>query len=224
MRATQRSLDGGKGSASVSLKVPQLGKRTFDLAASGFGLVMLWPVLLFLSLLIRLDSKGPIFFRQERLGYGAKSFRIWKFRTMVVDAEARLSELEASNESSDGVLFKMKTDPRVTRIGRFLRKSSLDELPQLFNVLLGQMSLVGPRPLQLRDCCKAQEYYDELFAKRMTVLPGITGSWQVNGRSEVTFAEMLNLDLDYIEKWSFSLDLEILWKTVLVVLSRKGAY
>jgi exopolysaccharide biosynthesis polyprenyl glycosylphosphotransferase len=224
VKISQRSLKGTRGSGGTSLSTSHLGKRTFDLVASLVGLIVLWPVLLILALLIKLDSEGPIFFRQERLGQGAIPFQIWKFRTMVVDAEARLSALEVHNESSDGVLFKMKTDPRVTRIGNFLRKTSLDELPQLLNVLLGQMSLVGPRPLQLRDCHKAQERDSTLFVQRLAVPPGITGVWQVSGRSDISFEEMLRLDLDYIDNWSLQFDLRILWRTLIVVFKRKGAY
>jgi exopolysaccharide biosynthesis polyprenyl glycosylphosphotransferase len=224
MKTSQRFLKGTRGSAGTYLSASHLGKRTFDLVASLAGLIVLWPVLLFLALLIRLDSKGPIFFRQERLGQDATPFQIWKFRTMVIDAEARLAALEVHNESSDGVLFKMKKDPRVTRIGHFLRKTSLDELPQLLNVLLGQMSLVGPRPLQLRDCRKAQEHDSSLFVQRLAVPPGITGVWQVSGRSDISFGEMLRLDLDYIDNWSFQVDLRILWRTLIVVFKRKGAY
>lgn len=224
MKTTQRHLQRTRRSSKTNLTTSQFGKRTFDLVFSAMGLVVLSPVLMLLALLIRLDSEGPIFFRQERLGQGATPFRIWKLRTMVVDAESQLAALEAHNESPDRVLFKMKADPRVTRIGHFLRKTSLDELPQLFNVLLGQMSLVGPRPLQLRDCRKAQEHNSSLFFKRMAVPPGITGVWQVNGRSDTTFEEMLRLDLEYIDTWSFQGDLRILWRTLIVVLKRQGAY
>lgn len=223
MKTTQRSLDKTRGSARA-ITLSRFGKRAFDVVVAGIGLIALWPVLLLVALLIRLDSKGPILFRQERLGQGSRPFRIWKFRTMVVDAEIQLAGLETCNESPDGVLFKMKTDPRVTRIGNFLRKTSLDELPQLLNVLFGQMSLVGPRPLQLRDCRKAQEHHSGLFVQRMAALPGITGVWQVSGRSDISFEEMLRLDLDYIDHWSFQIDLSILWQTLIVVFKRKGAY
>jgi exopolysaccharide biosynthesis polyprenyl glycosylphosphotransferase len=224
MKTTQRNLHRTQRSSKTSLRLSQFRKRTFDLVVSTMALVVLSPVLILIALLIGFDSEGPIIFRQERLGQSGTPFLIWKFRTMVVDAEAQLAALEAHNESSDGVLFKMKADPRVTRIGHFLRKTSLDELPQLFNVLLGQMSLVGPRPLQLRDCRKAQERNSSLFLQRMAVPPGITGVWQVNGRSDTTFEEMLRLDLEYIDTWSFQSDLHILWRTLIVVLKRQGAY
>ncbi|AGY56712.1 sugar transferase [Gloeobacter kilaueensis] len=199
-------------------------KRAFDFCAAAFGLLLLAPLLVLVALVICLDSPGPIFFRQQRLGRGGRPFRIWKFRTMVKGAEAQLARLENCNESEGGVLFKMKADPRVTRLGAFLRRTSLDELPQLINVLAGQMSLVGPRPLQLRDCERARERYPDVFAHRLSVLPGITGPWQVRGRSEVAFEPMLHLDLDYIAQRSFWLDLVILQQTLVVVLARRGAY
>ncbi|WP_230843820.1 sugar transferase [Gloeobacter morelensis] len=201
-----------------------LAKRVLDYGAAGLGVLLLAPLLLLIALLIRLDSPGPVFFRQERKGLGGRIFRVWKFRSMEVDAEARLKDLEAFNESEGGVLFKLKCDPRVTRTGGILRSTSLDELPQLFNVLQGHMSLVGPRPLQLRDCERALEYDREAFERRLTVLPGITGPWQVAGRSALSFEQMLKLDGDYIEHWSFALDLSILLRTLLVVLKRSGAY
>ena len=199
-------------------------KRALDLVVSGLGLLVLSPLMVAIAAAVRLDSRGPVFFRQERLGLNGHRFRVWKFRTMVSDAEKRLQELELRNESSGGVLFKMKQDPRVTRVGAFLRRTSLDEIPQLFNIFLGQMSLVGPRPLQLRDCALASDLHGERFAKRSAVVPGLTGLWQVSGRSEVGFDRMLELDLNYIDRWSLGLDLYILWRTLLVVLASKGAY
>lgn len=201
-----------------------IGKRVIDFLAAGLGLFCLSPLMLAIALLIRLDSEGPVFFRQARLGRGGKPFLVWKFRTMEVNAEKRLKELEHLNESEGGVLFKMKEDPRVTRIGKFLRRTSLDELPQLFNVLQGHMSLVGPRPLQLRDCALAIKTYRDTFTQRLKVMPGVTGLWQASGRSEMAFDEMLHLDIYYIEHWSLRLDLRILWQTVLTVVKGKGAY
>lgn len=199
-------------------------KRMIDVLGAGLGVLLLSPLLFAIAVLIRLDSPGPIFFRQHRMGRHGKDFVIWKFRTMEVNAEEKLKELEQLNESEGGVLFKMKEDPRITRIGKFLRRTSLDELPQLFNVLQGSMSLVGPRPLQFRDYYLAiKDYHDDML-QRATMLPGVTGLWQVSGRSEVTFNDMLQMDLFYQENWSFWLDLRILWQTVLVVLLRKGAY
>ena len=203
-----------------------IGKRFIDFLGAGLGILFLSPLMLGIALLICLDSKGPIFFRQQRLGRGGKPFLMWKFRTMEVNAEERLKELEQLNESEGGVLFKMKQDPRVTRIGKFLRRTSLDELPQLFNVLQGHMSLVGPRPLQLRDCTLAMaiKANRDGLDKRLTFIPGMTGLWQVSGRSEVGFDYMLRLDMSYIDHWSLWLDLRIIWQTILVVLTNKGAY
>ncbi|BAC91662.1 gll3721 [Gloeobacter violaceus PCC 7421] len=200
-------------------------KRLLDTLAALVGLVLLAPVFACIAVAIRLDSPGPVFFRQGRRGLGGRTFRVWKFRTMVIDAEAQLSRLEQFNESEGGVLFKMKDDPRITRLGQFLRRTSLDELPQLLNVLAGEMSLVGPRPLQERDCRKAGAGFDsKRLALRQSVRPGITGLWQVRGRSELSFEQMLQLDLEYIDNWCLSQDLAILWQTVVVVLAKKGAY
>jgi lipopolysaccharide/colanic/teichoic acid biosynthesis glycosyltransferase len=211
------------GSKAVSASVRSLAKRTMDLAGSFLGLFFLSPVLAVIALLIRLDSRGPIFFRQERMGLGGRVFGCLKFRTMVPDAEQRLRDLEARNESVGGVLFKIKDDPRVTPLGRFLRSSSLDELPQLWNVLVGEMSLVGPRPLQLRDSENLERLDPEGYARRLSVIPGITGPWQVGGRSEVDSMRMIRLDLDYVERWSIGVDVAILFKTVGVVIARQGA-
>ncbi|MBW4698330.1 MAG: sugar transferase [Aphanocapsa lilacina HA4352-LM1] len=201
------------------------GKRLLDLTGAAAGLLLLFPVFLLIAVLIKLDSPGPVFFRQVRMGLGERRFRVWKFRTMTVDAEVRLERLEAFNESEGGVLFKMKNDPRVTRLGSFLRRTSLDELPQLINVLTGEMSLVGPRPLQERDCQKARTFVEpRRLARRQSVLPGMSGLWQVKGRSELDFVQMLELDLQYVDCWSLGLDLWILWRTALVVLAKKGAY
>jgi exopolysaccharide biosynthesis polyprenyl glycosylphosphotransferase len=209
---------------SWSYTAQLVGKRVIDFVGAGLGLLFLSPLMLGIALLIRLDSEGPVFFRQQRLGHNGKPFIVWKFRTMEVDAEKRLKKLEQLNESEGGVLFKMKKDPRVTHIGKFLRRTSLDELPQLFNVLQGYMSLVGPRPLQLRDSALAIKANRDAFLQRLTVMPGMTGLWQVSGRSEVSFDDMLHLDIHYIEHWSLWLDLRIIWQTIQVVLISKGAY
>jgi lipopolysaccharide/colanic/teichoic acid biosynthesis glycosyltransferase len=198
-------------------------KRAMDLAGSMGGLILLSPVLLMVGLLVRLESRGPVLFRQPRMGLRDRAFVCLKFRTMVPDAEQRLRDLEARNESAGGVLFKIKDDPRVTPLGRFLRRTSLDELPQLWNVLVGEMSLVGPRPLQLRDSERLAELDPQGYARRLSVVPGITGPWQVAGRSDVDSHRMLDLDLDYVANWSMATDLQILFKTVAVVLGRKGA-
>ncbi|MBW4626547.1 MAG: sugar transferase [Brasilonema octagenarum HA4186-MV1] len=196
-------------------------KRSFDLCCCTILLIIILPVYLVIALLIKLDSPGAVFFRQERIGLHSKKFKIWKFRTMVSNAEKMQKDLEAKNEIKDGVLFKMKDDPRVTRVGKFLRRYSLDELPQLFNVVLGQMSLVGPRPLPIRDVEKFQTSH----LLRQEVLPGITGLWQVSGRSNIdNFEDAVKLDIAYIENWSVWLDLIILLKTIKVVISKTGAY
>lgn len=215
------------GIPSLTVKTPLIIggdywiKRGFDFCAALVALLGLLPVYLALAILIKIDSPGPIFFRQTRIGLHCRKFKVWKFRTMVVNAAHLQAELEKQNEMADGVLFKMKRDPRITRVGQFLRQYSLDELPQLFNVLLGEMSLVGPRPLPIRDV----ERFKERHYIRQEVLPGITGLWQVSGRSNITdFEEAVNLDMTYIANWSLWMDLSILLKTVKVVLFRMGAY
>ncbi len=198
-------------------------KRAIDSVGALGGLFCLSPFMALIALSIRLDSRGPILFRQARRGLGGRTFRCLKFRTMVPDAEARLRELEARNESAGGVLFKIKDDPRITPLGRFLRRTSIDELPQLWNVLMGDMSLVGPRPLQLRDSERLEIVDPAGYSRRLSVLPGITGPWQVGGRSEVDGGRMLELDLNYIETWSIATDLKLLFRTVAVVLRGRGA-
>lgn len=196
-------------------------KRYFDFCFSAFLSLLTAPLYVFIALLIKLDSPGPVFYKQTRIGLHGKPFKVWKFRTMVANAEQLQKQLETSNEMKDGVLFKIKNDPRITRVGKFLRRYSLDELPQLFNVLFGQMSLVGPRPLPVRDVEKFSEHH---FI-RHEVLPGITGLWQVSYRSDVTdFEKVLHLDMTYMENWSLWLDLQILLQTILVVIRKKGAY
>lgn len=200
-----------------------LSKRVVDITGSAVALFMLAPPMLLLAVLIRLDSRGSILFRQRRMGLDGRVFWFYKFRTMVTDAERRLSDLEGQNESAGGVLFKIKSDPRVTRIGRFLRRTSLDELPQFFNVLKGDMSLVGPRPLQLRDCERLRTHDPEGFAERLSVPQGLTGPWQIGGRSDADSGTMLRLDLEYVANWSLARDLQILVKTVPAVLTGRGA-
>jgi exopolysaccharide biosynthesis polyprenyl glycosylphosphotransferase len=196
-------------------------KRAVDFLGAFFGLIVLSPVFLAIAILIKLSSPGPVFFRQERIGLQGKPFPMWKFRTMVTDAQRLQSQLEDRNESGDGVLFKIKNDPRIIPRGHFLRKTSLDELPQLLNVLLGQMSLVGPRPLPARDV----ERFDRWHHIRHQVLPGITGLWQISGRSDLDdFDDVARLDLYYIDNWSLNLDLDILVETFRIVLFGKGAY
>ncbi|WP_406696187.1 sugar transferase [Singulisphaera sp. Ch08] len=200
-----------------------LSKRVVDITGAAVALLMLAPLMLLLAVLIRLDSRGSILFRQRRMGLEGREFWFYKFRTMVPDAERFLSNLEVQNESTGGVLFKIKSDPRVTKIGRFLRRTSLDELPQFFNVLKGDMSLVGPRPLQLRDCKRLQTHDPEGFAERLSVPQGLTGPWQIGGRSDADGDTMLRLDLDYVANWSLARDLQILVLTVPAVLAGRGA-
>jgi Undecaprenyl-phosphate galactose phosphotransferase WbaP len=202
---------------------PRAIKRLFDLLCAVFlGLAALLPSLL-IALAIILDSPGPVFFRHARVGRGRKPFRIWKFRTMVEDAGPRLSEYlathpERANEWAR--THKLKEDPRTTRVGRFLRKTSLDELPQLWNVLCGDMSLIGPRPIVAQEVSK----YGVKYALYAQVLPGITGLWQVSGRNDTHYARRVDLDCQYIRNWSLAWDLKILFKTIFVVARGHGAY
>jgi exopolysaccharide biosynthesis polyprenyl glycosylphosphotransferase len=213
------------GLMSLSLRPVRLtgtqaaAKRVFDVAMSGFGLLLAAPLLLVIALAIRVTSPGPVLFRQRRVGQRGRPFTILKFRTMAIDAEDRLDELRVHNEA-DGPLFKMKHDPRVTPLGRRLRKWSLDELPQLVNVLRGEMSMVGPRP-PLPEEVSA---YEDWQFDRLEVQPGVTGLWQVSGRSNLSFDEYVRLDLFYIENWSLAYDLFIVAKTIPQLVTRHGAY
>jgi exopolysaccharide biosynthesis polyprenyl glycosylphosphotransferase len=202
----------------------RLLKRTMDVVLAGAGLVVLAPVLILVAVLIKLDSRGPIFFRQVRMG-GGERFRIFKFRTMVADAEERKAEVRHLNKhrgpGSDPRMFKIPDDPRVTRVGRFLRRSSVDELPQLLNVLRGEMSLVGPRPLILDE----DRHVEDWARKRLDLKPGMTGLWQVLGRSDIPFDEMVKLDYLYVTTWSLWQDFRLLFRTIpLVVLAKRGSY
>jgi exopolysaccharide biosynthesis polyprenyl glycosylphosphotransferase len=194
-------------------------KRTFDLVVSVLLLLFLAPVLLAMAVAIRLTSRGPVIYRSSRPGIGGRPFDCFKFRTMYRDADQRQADLESLNEAS-GALFKIRTDPRMTPVGRLLRRFSLDELPQLVNVLRGQMSLVGPRPLPERDFQRLEDWHK----KRYLVLPGITGLWQVSGRSDLDFDDLVRLDFLYLERWSVFLDLTILVKTIPAVFTRRGAF
>ncbi len=194
-------------------------KRIFDIVATLAMLPVLVPIFAVTALAIRLDSPGPVFFTQKRVGLHKRQFDMVKFRSMVQDAEARMQEIEHLNEA-DGANFKIKEDPRITRVGRFIRKTSIDELPQLINVLKGDMSLVGPRPMSLRDV----SLFDKgVQRKRFSVRPGITGLWQVSGRADLPFDRWIELDLEYIETWSFWFDIKILFKTIPAVLKGSGA-
>jgi exopolysaccharide biosynthesis polyprenyl glycosylphosphotransferase len=194
-------------------------KRTFDLVLSIVGLVLLSPILLIISIAIKLGSRGPVIYKSVRPGMAGKPFYCFKFRTMREHADQIQADLEPLNEQS-GALFKIRNDPRLTAAGRFLRRFSLDELPQLANVVRGEMSLVGPRPLPMRDF----EKLDDWHKKRYLVLPGITGLWQVSGRAELDFDDLVRLDFVYLERWSVFLDLSILLKTIPAVLTRRGAF
>jgi exopolysaccharide biosynthesis polyprenyl glycosylphosphotransferase len=198
----------------------RLVKELLDRTAAALAVVLLLPLLLTVALAVRLDSAGPVLFRQRRVGRLGGDFTMFKFRTMVADAESRLAELADRNHNGDGPLFKVPDDPRVTRVGRVLRRYSLDELPQLLNVLAGRMSLVGPRPPLPAEVA----VYDYSVARRLLVKPGLTGLWQVSGRSDLTWDEAVRLDLRYVENWSLALDLQILWKTFSAVARSAGAY
>ncbi len=194
-------------------------KRAFDSLVSGAMILLAAPVWAVLALAVKLDSPGPVFYRDRRVGLAEREFGMFKFRSMYVDASERQAGLEADNEAS-GPLFKIKDDPRVTRVGRILRRYSLDEFPQILNVLRGEMSLVGPRPLPLRDYVQLEDWH----RKRYLVLPGMTGLWQVSGRIDLSFDDLVRLDFYYLENWSIWLDISILAKTLPAVLARRGAY
>ena len=194
-------------------------KRAFDLVVSSLLVLLGTPVWMLIALAVKVDSPGPVFYRDRRVGLGEREFGMFKFRSMYTNASERQASLEVDNEAS-GPLFKIKDDPRVTRVGRILRRYSLDELPQVLNVLRGEMSLVGPRPLPLRDFVQLEEWH----RKRYLVLPGMTGLWQVSGRIELTFDDLVRLDFYYLENWSIWLDISILAKTLPAVLARRGAY
>jgi exopolysaccharide biosynthesis polyprenyl glycosylphosphotransferase len=195
-----------------------LAKSLLDRIAAGLGLLLLVPLFIAIAVAIKLSDRGPVFFRQLRVGHEGRTFRVWKFRTMYVDAEERRATLVDQNETN-GMMFKIRRDPRVFPVGQFLRGSSLDELPQLINVVRGEMSLVGPRPLPADD----GDYLGDV-RRRLLVRPGITGLWQVSGRSDLSWDEAVRLDLYYVDNWSLAYDLSILWRTIGVVLARKGAY
>jgi exopolysaccharide biosynthesis polyprenyl glycosylphosphotransferase len=197
-----------------------VAKRLIDLCGSAVLLFALTPIFVIVAMLIKLDSPGPVFFRQERVGLNKRRFRLFKFRTMIDGADKQQKMLELLNEA-DGPVFKIKHDPRITHIGKFLRRYSIDELPQLLNVFQGEMSLVGPRPLPVRDIERIDARWHK---RRLSVKPGVTCLWQVNGRSDVNFDHWVQMDLEYIDKWSLGLDIRILLKTIPAVLKGSGAY
>src|SRR5664279_5479009 len=199
----------------------RLLKKTFDGVTGVLLVLLLSPVLLAVAVAVKVTSKGPVFFRQERVGINGEMFRMIKFRSMVVDAEARLASLrEEQHDAGNEVLFKIKNDPRITKVGKFIRRFSIDELPQLFNVVIGDMSLVGPRPPLMAEV----ELYGDEARRRLLVKPGMTGLWQVSGRSDLTWDDTVRLDVYYVENWSITGDLVILWKTAKAVVSSSGAY
>ncbi len=195
-------------------------KRAIDIVGAGLGLVALSPLFGLLIIAIKLESKGPVLFSQTRLGQGGAPFRCWKFRSMFIDAEQRKNELLQKNEMQGGTTFKMKHDPRVTRVGRFIRKASIDELPQLWNVLVGEMSLVGPRPPVPQEVANYTAYQRQ----RLMAKPGITCIWQVSGRSDIPFEEQVGLDIKYIVGRSLLMDIWLLLRTIPAVLFARGAY
>jgi exopolysaccharide biosynthesis polyprenyl glycosylphosphotransferase len=197
----------------------QVVKGMFDKAAAAVALLLVAPLFAVIALAIKVTDGGPVFFRQTRVGRDGEPFTLWKFRTMVVDAEVRKAQLQGLNEGH-GVLFKVRRDPRITKAGGWLRRWSLDELPQLLNVLVGTMSLVGPRPALPAEVAD----YGNHMRRRLVVKPGITGLWQVSGRSDLSWDEAERLDVRYVENWSLALDLQILWKTLSAVTRGSGAY
>lgn len=196
----------------------EVSKRALDVIASFLGLVILSPILLIVAILIKLESKGPAIFSQSRIGLNGKEFKMYKFRSMVQNAEELKEKLAKENEMS-GPMFKMKNDPRVTKVGKFIRKTSIDELPQLFNILKGDMTLVGPRPSLPREV----EKFESWMLKRLEVKPGLTCYWQVSGRNNIDFYEWMKLDLKYVNDMSFWLDIKLIFKTVAVLFGDKNA-
>ena len=194
-------------------------KRALDIFGSFVGLLLLSPLLVATAIWIKRDSAGPVIFKQVRVGRDGELFECWKFRSMYADAEERRAELEHLNEGP-GLLFKLADDPRVTKVGKVLRRYSIDELPQLWNVLRGEMSLVGPRPALPSEV----EQYDDWVRNRLKVKPGMSGLWQVSGRTETSFSDYIRYDLFYIQNWSLSLDLWILWRTFRAVFTAEGAH
>jgi exopolysaccharide biosynthesis polyprenyl glycosylphosphotransferase len=205
---------------NLVIRSAYLLKRLLDIVASGIIILLLSPLFLTIAALIYIESPGPVLFKQTRVGRWGTLFTMWKFRSMYMDAEERKKQLMQENEMSGGVLFKMKRDPRITKIGRFIRKASIDELPQLWNVFKGDMSLVGPRPPVPAEV----DQYSLADRRRLEVIPGITCVWQVSGRSDIPFPEQVELDVEYIESQSLWKDIKILFQTIPAVLMGKGAY
>ena len=202
-----------------NLKVYEFCKRTIDIIGAGLGLILLSPIIAIVACAVKVTSKGPIFFSQKRVGKNGELFEMYKFRSMVVNAEELKGNLEDQNEMS-GPMFKIKDDPRITKVGKFIRKTSIDELPQLWNVLKGDMSLVGPRP----SLPKEVEQFDNWMFKRLTVRPGLTCYWQVSGRNNIDFEDWMKLDIKYVEERNFWIDIKLIFKTVFVLFGDKNAH
>lgn len=202
-----------------NLKVYEICKRTIDIIGAGLGLILLSPIIAVVACAVKVTSKGPIFFSQKRVGKNGELFEMYKFRSMVVNAEELKGNLEDQNEMS-GPMFKIKDDPRVTKVGKFIRKTSIDELPQLWNVLKGDMSLVGPRP----SLPKEVEQFDNWMFKRLSVRPGLTCYWQVSGRNNIDFEDWMKLDIKYVEERNLWIDIKLIFKTVFVLFGDKNAH
>lgn len=202
-----------------NLKVYEICKRTIDIIGAGLGLILLSPIIAVVACAVKFTSKGPVFFSQKRVGKNGELFEMYKFRSMVVNAEELKENLEEQNEMS-GPMFKIKDDPRVTKVGKFIRKTSIDELPQLWNVLKGDMSLVGPRP----SLPKEVEQFDNWMFKRLSVRPGLTCYWQVSGRNNIDFEDWMKLDIKYVEERNFWIDIKLIFKTVFVLFGDKNAH
>jgi len=195
-----------------------IGKRAMDIVASLFGLIILSPLLILVSILIKLESSGPILFKQERVGLKGKNFVMYKFRSMVINAEELKAKLESQNEMS-GPMFKIKNDPRVTKVGKFIRKTSIDELPQLINILKGEMSIVGPRP----SLPKEVDRFEEWMLRRLDAKPGLTCYWQVRGRNNIGFEEWMSMDIDYVSKRNIWIDIKLIFRTIVLLFGDKNA-
>lgn len=202
-----------------NLKVYEICKRTIDIIGAGLGLILLSPIIAVVACAVKFTSKGPVFFSQKRVGKNGELFEMYKFRSMVVNAEELKENLEEQNEMS-GPMFKIKDDPRVTKVGKFIRKTSIDELPQLWNVIKGDMSLVGPRP----SLPKEVEQFDSWMFKRLTVRPGLTCYWQVSGRNNIDFEDWMKLDVKYVEERNLWIDIKLIFKTVFVLFGDKNAH
>ena len=202
-----------------NLKVYEICKRTIDIIGAGLGLILLSPIIAVVACAVKFTSKGPVFFSQKRVGKNGELFEMYKFRSMVVNAEQLKENLEEQNEMS-GPMFKIKDDPRVTKVGKFIRKTSIDELPQLWNVIKGDMSLVGPRP----SLPKEVEQFDSWMFKRLTVRPGLTCYWQVSGRNNIDFEDWMKLDVKYVEERNLWIDIKLIFKTVGVLFGDKNAH